>query len=378
MQSDPFNRSPGGLHIGDLVEVLSPREILATLDERGELESLPFMPEMLQSCGKRFRVDKVAVKACDTITNSGMYRMHNAVHLSNSRCDGSAHGGCQAACNIYWKEAWLRKIAGPVMINAMSQEPGQARRSLHTPPVSPVVCTIKTLSRATRKEASSVPSGNPCYACQATELLRATPERIAPWNANSYIRDVRSGNVGGWAMLECLLIGVFNMAQDATRRLLPERLSIRGGRRFPFIEGKLHKTPEATLRLRPGELVRIKSKEEIVGTLDVNNRNRGMSFDAEMLRYCGREARVRQRVEKIIDEKTGRMIRLKNSCIMLDDVTCTGRYHRYCPRGIYPYWREIWLERVAQPAEYVQADYAATNPILARPRRRGRRYAALR
>lgn len=149
-----------------------------------------------------------------------------------------------------------------------------------------------------------------------------------------------------------------------TRRLLPERLSIRGGRRFPFIEGKLHKTPDATLGLRPGELVRIMSKEEIVDTLDVNNRNRGMSFDAEMLRYCGREARVRQRVEKIIDEKTGRMIRLKTSCIMLEDVICTGRYHRYCPRGIYPYWREIWLERVAQPAGF-QADYAATSPILA-------------
>jgi hypothetical protein len=83
-----------------------------------------------------------------------------------------------------------------------------------------------------------------------------------------------------------------------------------------------------------------------------------------MLRYCGREARVRQRVEKIIDEKTGRMIRLKTSCIMLEDVICTGRYHRYCPRGIYPYWREIWLERVAQPAGF-QADYAATSPILA-------------
>jgi hypothetical protein len=350
MQNELLPHKPRRLHVGDLVEVLSPQEILATLDEHGELESLPFMPEMLQFCGKRFRVDKVAVKACDTITSSGMYRMHNAVHLSNSRCDGSAHGGCQAACNIYWKEAWLRKTEGPETINAVSQEPGQARRSVRARSVSPVVCTIKTLSRATQNDVGSVPRGNPCYACQATELLRAAPERIASWNANSYVRDLRSGNVGGWAMFVCLLIGAFNEAQDVIRRLLPERLSIPEGGRFPFIKGKLHKTPEATLELRPGELVRIKSKEEIVGTLDVNNRNRGMLFDAEMLRYCGREARVRQRVEKIIDEKTGRMIHFKNSCIMLEDVTCTGRYHRYCPRGIYPYWREIWLERVVPTA----------------------------
>jgi hypothetical protein len=369
MQNQPLPHKPRQLHVGDLVEVLSRQQILATLDEHGELESLPFMPEMLQFCGKRLLVDKVAAKACDTITNSGMYRMHNAVHLSNSRCDGSAHGGCQASCNIYWKEAWLRKIEGPETINAVSQEPGQAGRSIRARPVSPAVCTIKTLSRETRKDLGSVPSGNPCYACQATELLRAAPERIAPWNANSYIRDVRSGNVAGWAMSVCLLIGVFNKAQDALHRLLPERLSIRAGRRFPFIKGKLQKTPQATLGLRPGELVRIKSKEEIVGTLDVNNRNRGLSFDAEMLRYCGREARVRQRVEKIIDEKTGRMIHFNNSCIILEDVTCTGKYHRYCPRGIYPYWREIWLERVV-PTAGIQPSgphHPRLSALIARP-----------
>jgi hypothetical protein len=348
-------RRPTGLHVGDLVEVLSPKEILATLDEHGELESLPFMPEMLRFCGKRFHVDKVAVKACDTITNSGLYRMHNAVHLGSTRCDGSAHGGCQAACNIYWKDAWLRRIEGPETINAESQEPGQPTRSVHTLPGSSVACTIETLSRATRKEAGSEPRDEPCYACQATELLRATPERIPFWNASSYIRDVRSGNVGAWAMLVCLVIGIFNKAQDVTRGRLPKRLMIRGGRRFPFIEGRLHKTPAATLELRPGELVRIKSKEEIIRTLDVDNRNRGISFDPEMLMYCGREARVRQRVQKIIDEKTGHMIHLKNPCIMLEDVVCTAKYHRYCPRAIYPYWREIWLERVAQPTVDTEA-----------------------
>jgi hypothetical protein len=28
---------------------------------------------------------------------------------------------------------------------------------------------------------------------------------------------------------------------------------------------------------------------------------------------------------------------------------CTADYHRSCPRGIYAYWREIWLERVPSP-----------------------------
>ena len=75
-----------------------------------------------------------------------------------------------------------------------------------------------------------------------------------------------------------------------------------------------------------------------------------MSFDGEMVRYCGREARVLRRVEQIIDEKSGRMLHFKNPCIVLEAVTCTGAYHRQCPRAIYPYWREIWLERVDEPS----------------------------
>ena len=38
-----------------------------------------------------------------------MYRMRNAVHLEE-RCDGQAHGGCQAGCLVYWKEAWLKRV----------------------------------------------------------------------------------------------------------------------------------------------------------------------------------------------------------------------------------------------------------------------------
>ena len=50
--------SARGLCVGDLVEVRSADEIIATLDERGELENLPFMPEMLKFCGQRLTVDK--------------------------------------------------------------------------------------------------------------------------------------------------------------------------------------------------------------------------------------------------------------------------------------------------------------------------------
>jgi hypothetical protein len=70
------------LHAGELVEVRSEPEILATLDAEGRLDGLPFMPEMLQYCGQRFRVFKSAHKTCDTIEKTGGRRMRNAVHLA--------------------------------------------------------------------------------------------------------------------------------------------------------------------------------------------------------------------------------------------------------------------------------------------------------
>src|SRR5215210_3189385 len=103
-----YHRLMGQFHPGDVVEVRSAAEILETLDEHGALEALPFMPEMLQHVGRRYTVSTRVEKICDTIAATGSRRMRDVVYLENLRCDGSGHGGCQAGCRIYWKEAWLR------------------------------------------------------------------------------------------------------------------------------------------------------------------------------------------------------------------------------------------------------------------------------
>ena len=52
------------LRAGDQVIVRSPEEILSTLDAQGTLDGLPFMPEMLDRCGKPFRVERRVEKTC--------------------------------------------------------------------------------------------------------------------------------------------------------------------------------------------------------------------------------------------------------------------------------------------------------------------------
>lgn len=332
------------LRIGELVEVRSEDEILATLDERGRLDALPFMPEMLQYCGKQLTVYKLATKACDSISNTGMYRMEHAVHLTGTRCDGQAHGGCLAGCLLYWKEAWLKRVepGAPAPLDA-------APATVFAPAtVAAPACTLTMLMQATRAEGTE-DSGEEVYACQATEMPKAASTHISAWDVRQYVQDVTSGNARALPMLRSLLIMVFNKYQKVTKRVLPAPLLINGGRSFRFVSGPLDgKTPKESLDLQPGELVEIKSKDEILATLDKTGHNRGLRFDVEELRYCGTRARVLRHVNRIVDENTGKILRLPNDCVILEGVICPGDYHQYCPRSIYPFWREIWLSRVQE------------------------------
>jgi hypothetical protein len=324
------------LKIGELVEIRPPSEILATLDERGRLDALPFMPEMLQFAGKQFRVSKRAFKTCDQVKNSGMYRMERTVHLEGLRCDGSAHGGCQAGCLIFWKEGWLKRAGD----DGQEATPAAAP----APPVT-IVATLETLQRETRP-----PGAGPdeeIFSCQNTAIPEAAPTHIPGWDVRQYIQDVTTGNAPVRQVVRGLVIHLFNKFQWANRKFLPRLLLVNGGRSYPQIEGRVEgRTPKETLDLQPGELVEVKSREEIFQTIDQTGHNRGLRFDIEMLRYCGQQARVQRRVNRLIDEKTGKMVHIKGDCIVLDGFICAADFHQSCPRGIEEYWREIWLKRV--------------------------------
>ncbi|MFC4908585.1 hypothetical protein [Actinomadura gamaensis] len=342
------------LKAGDVVEVRGAEEILATLDERGELEGLPFMPEMLAYCGRRMTVHKVAHKLCDTISRSGMRRMENAVHLTEARCDGSSHGGCQTACSLYWKDAWLKRVgSGPANAQppagrqsaAEGAQPAAGSAQLAAEDDAGVRKLLPLLEVNTRKEPDA--DGEIRYSCQATELLRAAPERVGVKNISQFVEDVRTGNNTIGESVKAFLIGGYNRYQDLTRERLPKQFLINKGLRWALFEGALDgRTPVENLDLKPGELVRIKSRAEIIKTLNKDLLNRGMGFENEMARHCGKTARVRARVEKVLDERTGRLLTMKTPCIILEGLVCEGAYNFNCPREFVPFWREIWLERV--------------------------------
>ena len=341
---------PLRLRVGDLVEVRSEQEILATLDEQGAIDGMPFMPEMLEYCGKRFRVNKRADKTCNTITVMESRRIYNAVHLEGLRCSGNAHGGCQAQCFLFWKEAWLKPVRTRGVDSGRSPTPGG-------PTQSSLRCNQERLNELTRRSESSNGS-EIAYRCQATDLLKAS-EPLPWWDIRQYVRDVRSGNVGVGDLVKSLLFFIF----QKTLRITAYRAQIRsyncfqswrGGTPYPYLWGTLDKTPSETLGLQPGDLVQVKPHEEILKTLNRRNRNRGLFFGPEMVPYCDSVRQVRARVEHLIDERTGRMLTLPGECLILEGVICGSRYSErrlFCPRSLYPFWREIWLRRVEKTGD---------------------------
>lgn len=343
------------LRAGELVEVRSPSEILRTLDERGAHEALPFMPEMLKYCGKRFRVYRRADKSCDTIDHTGSRRMYDTVHLQGLRCDGEAHGGCHAECLLFWKEAWLKRIV-PAQEKPKGPDPRApfASDDMAHPQTSVVSALPALLSKWTRIEANGQDASDIKYICQATEHKKASSV-LAWWDVRQYLRDIRYNRVGFGAVMRAFVFWLFTKtlklgAYSAQTRIYNEVQRRRGGVPYPFKNGTLTKTPSEQLDLQPGELVQIKSHDEILRTVNTANKNRGLSFDVEMVKYCGGTYRVLRRVEQIINEKTGKMMKMPNDCIILEGVTCCAdfSYKRlFCPRSIYPFWREIWLKRVA-------------------------------
>ena len=337
-----------GLKPGELVRVRPASQIFSTLDGTGSLDGMPFMPEMRQHCGRSFRVGQRSDKTC--AGDGVVRRMHNTVHLQGVRCDGAAHGGCQAACLMFWKEAWLERVASDNSV-VDTQTDGDDDEFV-----------AQTLEPATKTEDGR-------YRCQATEIPRASTT-LRFREADQYVSDVRNWSLG--KIVRGLIIDAFNIWQSFSRRHLPKALVYAEGRPYPFIQGPLERgsTPSRKLDLQPGELVRVKSKAEIEATLDHGNYNRGLSFDGEMVPYCGRLARVQARVNRLIEESTGEMVEIGSDCIILEGVVCGGDYHRFCPRAIYPYWREIWLERAEGPPR--DGDCPISDPALAAARANGR------
>ncbi len=268
------------LRPGDLVEVKTPDEIAKTLDAAGALDQLPFMREMVEYCGRRFRVSRRVVKICASGMKSGSvlrgFKADDVVLLDGLRCSGADHDGCQKACAIFWREAWLRKVQDAAVDSGVQLADREQLRA-----------RLKTLAAPDT------------YFCQASELLRAT-KSLTRWERYSkWISDIRAGNCSPLEMAGRFGIFLFWKA----RRILLG----------PYGRGKRKSTPSETLNLQPGEWVEVKPLECIFKTLDDKASNRGLWFSPNMRLLCGQQRRVERRIDKLIVDGSGEMRQMRNT-----------------------------------------------------------------
>jgi hypothetical protein len=297
---------------GDIVRVKSLQEIQATLGPDGMIEGLPFMEEMQALCGKTFRVHRRVDKINDMRNKTGLRRMNATVTLSEVRCNGASHGGCQAECQILWKDQWLTRVADDSPLSTLRDKGMRA--------CGPMTFGLHDPDRI--------------YMCQMTQLWEAS----RPMSSSDIRQDLRAvlcGNLPVRAFALALLTRLFNRVQR-----------LRGGAGYPFLGtfGASGSTPSVNLHLDATDMVRVRNSTEIAQTL-VKGRNKGLWFDPEMARYCGRPATVRRRVERVIHEATGKMVVMKTPCVVLEEGIATGEFLRFCPQHEYIFWREVWLQK---------------------------------
>lgn len=300
------------LRPGDLVEVKAPDEILQTLDADGTLDQLPFMPEMVEFCGKRFRVSKRVLKTCyyteATAAGFRKFRTDDVVLLEGLRCSGAEHDGCQKACMIFWREVWLRKVQNAT-VQLKSESTGSER----------LRARLKTST------------GAKTYFCQASELLKATKPFSQRERFAGCLNEVLVGNCSILEMAQRIAVWLFWRTR---RKFLVE-----------YAHGKSKSTPVETLNLRSGEWIEVKPMQSINQTLNETGYNRGLFFFPDMRLLCGSQQRVERPIEKIIVDGTGEMRQLRNT-VFLEGSYCGCVYTLGgCPRNEFSYWREIWLRR---------------------------------
>jgi hypothetical protein len=101
------------------------------------------------------------------------------------------------------------------------------------------------------------------------------------------------------------------------------------------------------IKLKRGDMVKIKTKKEIEKTLDSNKRYQGCGFMEGMWQYCGGTYKVLKRVEIILDPWKNKLRKCDN-IVALEGLFCNGDpiVSPECDRTCIFYWNEAWLEKI--------------------------------
>jgi hypothetical protein len=102
-----------------------------------------------------------------------------------------------------------------------------------------------------------------------------------------------------------------------------------------------------TTSLKAGDVVRVRSREEIQAALNYWRELKGCTIMQEMWPYCGTTQQVLEPVERFFDERDGRL-KKRRGVVFLEGLVCQGtEKFGPCDRSCFYFWREEWLKKSA-------------------------------
>ncbi len=280
-------RKTGTFCVGEIVRVRSRAAIIASFDSTEGLDGLIFTRQMAESCGRTFRVSKVGRTLFDEHKHRNCRPRAPFYILEHSICDGNADGSqpvCDHSCFFLWHADWLECLDGSGIL-------------------SPNVSVV------------DIPDGSPT--CQLRHIDRVSLQ-------NSWLNETRQK----W----------IRKLRWYRRRLLSSLHSE---------DGALRITREEQDEIKAGDIVRVKSRDEINPTLDLHRKTRGCTFQTEMYEHCGMEYRVLKKIGHFFDEASRKTRKCKNT-YLLEGCCCTGSgtYLGTCDRNCFFFWQRQWLDKV--------------------------------
>ena len=172
-----------------------------------------------------------------------------------------------------------------------------------------------------------------CLQTSSTSRLMNRPFKVYQ-KVRSYVVWYHE-NIGIWRSLSRILID-----------RIPCRSNYQGAHQT-LPKNKKSSFDSEVLGLRPGELVEVKSIEEILATLGPDRKYKGLLWMTGMRKFCGTRHRVFKRIENILLETNGELRKMKNT-VILEGVMCDGSEFGDCDRSCFHFWREAWLKRIEE------------------------------
>ena len=198
----------------------------------------------------------------------------SAVHLE-TRCDGSAHGGCQASCLLFWKDAWLKPVSVVLCGSALVHLDNSSASTR----CSSSAVALSGIRRLGLHDYGKAPwTKNLCTFARPPACLMRPPIS----NGGMFVSTSKTTVQAMWVSGEFFAVRSISFTTAISNAGIGLGRPMRwfydtfyplwGGSSFSPQTRNDSRTTNLLLRLRldlqPGELVRIKSHKEILKTLN--------------------------------------------------------------------------------------------------------------